>query len=111
MKNRSSRPEVFCKKGVLTHRCFPGNFPKFLRPPFFTEHIWRLLLEEKFSAYQTENIDNLTKGLKILRLKYTQIIYIIHQIIHPIITPNIRNKFELLVPQITSNIDGINELH
>ena len=61
---RSSRPEVFCKKGVLTdfakftgkhlcqrlffnkvagllkkslsHRCFPVNFAKFLRTPFFS---------------------------------------------------------------------------
>ena len=53
---RSSRPEVFCEKGVLRnfakftgkhaapatllkkrlcHRCFPVNFVKFLRTPFF----------------------------------------------------------------------------
>ena len=74
---RSSRPEVFCKKGVLSnftkftgkhlcqrlffnkvaglrpatllkrslwHRCFPVNFVKFLRTPFFMEHLWWLLL-------------------------------------------------------------------
>ena len=74
---RSSRPEVFCKKGVLKnftkftgkhlcqslffnkvaglrpatllkkrlwHRCFPVNFVKFLRTPFYIEHLWRLLL-------------------------------------------------------------------
>ena len=63
---RSSRPEMFCEKGVLRnfakftgnhlrapanllkkrlwHRCLPVNFPKFLRTPFFTEHLWRLLL-------------------------------------------------------------------
>ena len=74
---RSSRPEVFCKKGVLRnftkftgkhlcqslffnkvaglrpatllkkrlwHRCFPVNFVKFLRTPFFIEHLWWLLL-------------------------------------------------------------------
>ena len=74
---RSSRLEVFCKKGVLKdftkftekhlcqslflskvaglrpvtllkkrlwHRCFPVNYPKFLRTPFFTEHLWWLLL-------------------------------------------------------------------
>ena len=53
-KFRSSRPEVFCKKGVLEnfakftekhlcqsllkrlrHRCFPVNFAKFLTTPFF----------------------------------------------------------------------------
>ena len=48
---RSSRPEVFCKKGVLKncdkftgkhfcqrlwHRCFPVNLSKFLRTPFLS---------------------------------------------------------------------------
>ena len=65
---RSSRPEVFCKKGVLRnstkftgkhlcqrlffnkvaglrHRCFPVNFVEFLRTPFFIEHLWWLLLD------------------------------------------------------------------
>ena len=68
---RSSRPEVFYKKGVLRnfvkftgkhlcltlffnkvfllekrpwHKCFPVNFAKFLRTPFFIEHLWWLLL-------------------------------------------------------------------
>ena len=74
----SSRPEVFCQKGVLRnfpkftrkhlcqslffnkvvglrpatllkkrlwHRCFPVNFVKFLRTPFFIEHLWWLLLD------------------------------------------------------------------
>ena len=74
---RSSRPEVFCKKGVLRnftkftgkrlcqnlffskatglkpatllkkrpwHWCFPVNFTKFLRKPFYLEHLWWLLL-------------------------------------------------------------------
>ena len=64
---RSSLPEVFCKKGVLRnfakfkgkhlcqslflnkvaglrHRCFPANFVKFPRTPFFTEYLWWLLL-------------------------------------------------------------------
>ena len=26
------------------HRCFPVNFAKYLRTPFFTEHLWWLLL-------------------------------------------------------------------
>ena len=63
---RSSRPEVFCRKGVLRnfakftgkslrpttllkkrhwHRCFPVNFSKFLRTPFFIEHLRWLLLK------------------------------------------------------------------
>ena len=67
--NRSSRPEVFCKKGVLRnfaiftgkqtpapvyfliskkrpwHKCFPVNFVKFLRTSFLTQHLWWLLLK------------------------------------------------------------------
>ena len=59
------RPEVFYKTDVckhfrssrlvhlrpatllqmrLWHRCFPVNFVKFLRIPYFTEHLWWLLL-------------------------------------------------------------------
>ena len=68
---RSSRPDVFWKKGVHrnftkltakhlcqgltfnkvflkfkkeTHRCFPVNFVKFLKKPFYTQHLWWLLL-------------------------------------------------------------------
>ena len=58
--HRSSRQEVFCKKGALRnftkftgkhlclilffHRCFPLNSVKLLRTPFFIEHLWWLLL-------------------------------------------------------------------
>ena len=31
-------------KKRLWHRCFPVNFVKFLRTPFFIEHLWWLLL-------------------------------------------------------------------
>ena len=66
---RSSRPEVFYRKGVLRnfakftekhlchsfrsatilkrrlwYRCFLVNLAKFLRTPFLTEHVWWLLL-------------------------------------------------------------------
>ena len=65
---RRSCPEVFCKKGILRNflkftgkdlykglffnkvaglklaQVFPVNFAKFLRAPFYTEHLWRLLL-------------------------------------------------------------------
>ena len=67
---RSSRLEVFCKKGALRNfeeftgkhlykshvftatllkkrlwqRCFPVNFSKFLRTLFFTKHRWWLLM-------------------------------------------------------------------
>ena len=54
--NRISRPEVFCKKGVLRpgpatllkkrlwYSCFPANFAIFLRTAFLTEHLRWLLL-------------------------------------------------------------------
>ena len=32
-------------KKNLWHRCFPVNFSKFLRTPFFTEHLRWLLLK------------------------------------------------------------------
>ena len=34
-------------KKRLWHRCFPVNFVKLLRTPFFTEHLWWLLLNVK----------------------------------------------------------------
>ena len=36
-------PATLLKKR-LWHRCFPVNFAKFLTTPFFTEHLWWLLL-------------------------------------------------------------------
>ena len=38
------RPATLLKKR-LRHRCFPLNFVKFLRTPFFIEQLWWLLLE------------------------------------------------------------------
>ena len=76
--NGSSRPEVLCKKGVLRnftkftgkhlcqslyflklqqriwHRCFYVNFMRFLRTPFFKEHLWWLLLSESFGQKSLE---------------------------------------------------------
>ena len=72
---------MFCKKGALRnfakftgehlyqglwHRCFPVNFTKFLRTPFFTEHLrWLLLsivtlaacmfLETSVTVHHTQN--------------------------------------------------------
>ena len=37
-------PAILFKKR-LWHRCFPVNFVKFLRTPFYTEHLWWLLLQ------------------------------------------------------------------
>ena len=38
------RPATLLKKR-LWHRCFLVNFVKFLRTPFFIEHLWWLLLK------------------------------------------------------------------
>ena len=43
IKKRLCRPATLLKKG-LCHRCFPVNFEKFLKTPFFTEHLQWLLL-------------------------------------------------------------------
>ena len=53
---RSSRSQMFFKANVSKnfanvtgeHRCFPVKFVKFLRTPFFTEHLRRLLLSMLF---------------------------------------------------------------
>ena len=74
----NSRPEVFCKKGVLRyfakftgkhlthmtcnfikkrlwHRCFPVSFANFPRAPFLTEHLrWMVLLLDEIQ--NTKNI-------------------------------------------------------
>ena len=39
------RPATLLKKRLL-HICFPVNFVKFLRTPFFIEHLWWLLLHQ-----------------------------------------------------------------
>ena len=38
-------------KKRLWHRCFPVNFAKFLRAPFFIEHLWWLLLESNETLF------------------------------------------------------------
>ena len=43
-KDAGLRPATLLKKR-LWHRCFPVNFVKFLRTPFFIEHLWWLLLQ------------------------------------------------------------------
>ena len=68
MEYKKQSPEVFCKKAFVEilqnsqentcasvpaallkkrfwHRFFSMNFAKFLRTPFFIEHLWWLLLE------------------------------------------------------------------
>ena len=65
---RSSRPEVFCKrcsaglrpttllKKRLWHRCFPVNFVKFRRAPFFIEHLWWRLLNLRSKVMSNTNL-------------------------------------------------------
>ena len=89
-EDRSSRPEVFRKIGVLRnftkftgkhlcqihffnkvarlrlvtllkkrlwHRCFPVNFVKVLRTPFYIEHLWWLLLRKLLLSLYPEVIE------------------------------------------------------
>ena len=78
---KSSRPEVFCKKGFLRnfakftgkqlcqclffnkvaglrlwHRCLPVNFTKVLRTPFFIEHLQWVLLCNIKTVFSTTTI-------------------------------------------------------
>ena len=76
---RSSRPEVFCWKGILRHFAkFTGknlcqtlaevNFTKFLRRPFLIEHLrWLLLFIDgaiplRNFEFRKKNVPLLTKG-------------------------------------------------
>ena len=43
-------PETLLKKR-LWHRCFPVNFAKFLKASFLTEHLWWLLLYQRFRMF------------------------------------------------------------
>ena len=58
---RSSRPEVFCE------------FAKFLRTPFFTEHLWWLLLffEERSNNYNESGMvsDAISASKQTFRIK------------------------------------------
>ena len=62
--HRSSRPEVFCEKGLrpatllrrrLWHRCVPVNIAKFIKTPFLTEHLRWLLLTSVLVSFRTFN--------------------------------------------------------
>ena len=57
------RPATLLKKR-LWHRCFPANFVKFLRTPFYIEHLWWLLLNlEFFEGIHKENVTLLETSL------------------------------------------------
>ena len=40
-------------KTSLWHRCFPVNFAKFPRTPFFTKHLWWLLLKMIVTTFRS----------------------------------------------------------
>ena len=49
------RPATLLKKR-LWHRYFPVNFAKFLRTPFFTEHLWWLLLSKASKLFHQDSV-------------------------------------------------------
>ena len=51
----AARPATSLKKR-LWHRCFPVNFAKFLRTPFFIENLWWLLLQIFLSSVYWYNL-------------------------------------------------------
>ena len=66
-------------KNRFWHRCFPVNFPKFLRTPFLTEHVRQLLLRHKGTAYiieaypgrcQTSMIELFSESRRLKAVKY-----------------------------------------
>ena len=61
IKKRLWRPATLLKKG-LYHRCFPVNFEKFLKTPFFTEHLqWLLLIAlTAVGSWQNHRPENLS---------------------------------------------------
>ena len=54
------KPATLLKKR-LWHRCFPVNFAKFLRTPFFTEDLWWLLLDFKAFLLNNRSTTNMIK--------------------------------------------------
>ena len=67
------RPATLLKKR-LWHRCFPVNFVKFLRTPFYIEHLWRLLL--------------MIYGIILVTIPYCTIYYSLHQDFFSLYVPN-----------------------
>ena len=54
LENTCVRVSFFVIKKRLWHRCFPVNFAKFLKTPFITKHLWRLLLKTSiFSLFRS----------------------------------------------------------
>ena len=67
---RCSKGQTLLKKR-LWHRCFPANFVKFLRAPFFTEHL-RWLLPKVFQTQSSWYLSRLKAKIKHVR-KYKKV--------------------------------------
>ena len=52
-------PATFIKMR-FSHRCFPVNFVKFLRTPFYKEHLWWLLLKSYNKEPQFGFVEEIT---------------------------------------------------
>ena len=68
------RPATLLKKR-LWHRCFPMNFAKFLRTPFFTEHL-RWLLE----LLETQRSESLVLNVFPQSSNKKAVIFVIHNL-------------------------------
>ena len=54
------KPAILLKRR-LWHRCFPMNFPKFIRTSFSIKHLLRLLLHIDYKIYRKTNEEENTK--------------------------------------------------
>ena len=64
------RPATLLKKR-LWHRCFLVNFVKFLRTPFYAEHLWCVLpikVKETNLIHESEKIRGVMKSDSTIRL-------------------------------------------
>ena len=50
---------------ILWHSCFPMNFTKFLRTPFFIKHLWWLLLSVSYAVSPILTDDSWNKKTRI----------------------------------------------
>ena len=63
-------------KNRLWHRCFPANFAKFLRTPFFTEHLWKCTSTISLRKYKRVTC-NLPVQLQFLKVNFLYVEYAI----------------------------------
>ena len=95
IKLQTSRPQV-----RLSRRCFPVNFEKFLRTPFFIEHLWWLLLsyckvDNMFTVFKTN-----TSNHNFTNFSYVFTSYLKQIVLTRFILYNIKTIFILTVCNI-----------